>query len=197
MGNITDDIRANYATFEDRPFNEVDGLVLSQLAYVHMPDDVPGRGSRKLVSITALLRAEAYDAMCGSIWSPSMNVELIRAVAESPRWRNTRLGWHADETDSETAMQFSASVFDLGNGVLVVAFRGTDSSIVGWKEDFMMAFRRPVAAQEAAARYLCEVADWWSGLMVVVGHSKGGNLAVYASAEAPEDVQRRCVHPFL
>lgn len=90
-------------------------------------------------------------------------------------------------------MQFSASVFDLGNGVLVVAFRGTDSSIVGWKEDFMMAFRRPVAAQEAAARYLCEVADWWSGLMVVVGHSKGGNLAVYASAEAPEDVQRRIV----
>ena len=54
-----------------------------------------------------------------------------------------------------------------------VAFRGTDSSIVGWKEDFMMAFRRPVASQEAAARYLTELAGHWAGPIMVGGHSKG------------------------
>ena len=191
MGNITDDIRTNFSCFSDRPFNDVDGLVLSQLSYVHMPDDVPRSDSRKFVPCNALLRAEDYNSMCGSIWSPSMNIDLIRAVSESPRWRDARLGGYEDVTDIETSMQFSACIFSLGNGVLVVAFRGTDSTIVGWKEDFMMAFRRPVAAQKTAAEYLRKVADWWKGVIIVVGHSKGGNLAVYAAAEAPEDVQQR------
>ncbi|KAB8291500.1 Mbeg1-like protein [Bifidobacterium avesanii] len=193
MGNITEDIRVNFKDFDACAFNEVDGLALAQLAYVHMPDCVPRHPSRGTVPLRALLRAEDYGAMCGSIWSPAMNVDLIRAMAESPRWRGVRVGGYADDTDPGSAMQFSASVFDLGDGVLVVAFRGTDSTIVGWKEDFMMAFRRPVAAQDAAARYLREVAAWWRGLMIIVGHSKGGNLAVYAAAEAPADVQDRIV----
>lgn len=193
MGNITDDIRVHFRDFDAFPFNEVDGLALAQLSYVRMPDCVPRHPSHDLVPIAALLRAEDYDAMCGHIWSPSMNVDLIRAMAESPRWRHARVGGYMDVTDPDEAMQFSASLFDLGNGVLVVAFRGTDSTIVGWKEDFMMAFRRPVAAQEAAARYLKEVAAWWHGLMIVVGHSKGGNLAVYAAAEASADVQERII----
>ncbi|WP_169275137.1 Mbeg1-like protein [Bifidobacterium moraviense] len=198
MGNITDDIRTRFADFDAFPFNEVDALALAQLAYVHMPECVPRHPSRATVPLAALLRAEDYDDMCGSIWSPAMNVELIRAMAESPRWRGVRAGGYADVTDEGDALQFSAGVFDLGNGVLVVAFRGTDSTIVGWKEDFMMAFRRPVAAQRSAARYLHEVASWWRGLMIVVGHSKGGNLAVYAAAEAPADVQDRivAVHSF-
>ena len=96
-----------------------------------------------------------------------------------------------DEFDAETTKQFSACVFELGNGTLYVAFRGTDSSIVGWKEDFMMAFRRPVASQEAAARYLTELAGHWAGPIMVGGHSKGGNLAVYAAANVPSEIQER------
>ena len=74
---------------------------------------------------------------------------------------------------------------------LVLAFRGTDDSFVGWKEDFNMAFRYPVPAQHAACEYVCAVARLWRGPMVLLGHSKGGNLAVYAAMNAPEPVQRR------
>ena len=88
-------------------------------------------------------------------------------------------------------MQFAAVTMLLPGGTLAVAFRGTDDSFVGWKEDFNMAFRYPVPAQRAACEYVCAVARLWRGPMVLLGHSKGGNLAVYAAMNAPEPVQRR------
>ena len=199
MGNITDDIRQHFDTFAELPFTEADSLALSQLAYARMPDNVPryhenaetADGMIATVPIHDLLRAECYDDMFGKVWSPSMNVDLLRAMSESPRWRNLRVGAYVDEFDAATTKQFSACVFELGNGTLYVAFRGTDSSIVGWKEDFMMAFRRPVASQEAAARYLTELAGHWAGPIMVGGHSKGGNLAVYAAANVPSEIQER------
>ena len=199
MGNITDDIRQHFDTFAELPFTEADSLALSQLAYARMPDNVPryhenaetADGMIATVPIHDLLRAECYDDMFGKVWSPSMNVDLLRAMSESPRWRNLRVGAYVDEFDAETTKQFSACVFELGNGTLYVAFRGTDSSIVGWKEDFMMAFRRPVASQEAAARYLTELAGHWAGPIMVVGHSKGGNLAVYAAMNAEDEIKDR------
>lgn len=203
MGNITDDIRVNFDIFAQRPFNETDSLALSQLAYAHMPSNVPchrdvSDGLRDdctqtitTVPIRDLLRAECYDDMFGKVWSPSMNVDLLRAMCENPRWRHTRVGEYVNEFDPDTTKQFSACVFDLGNGTLYVAYRGTDSSIIGWKEDFAMAFRRPVASQEAAARYLQDIARRWDGSIVVGGHSKGGNLAIYAAANVPNTAQER------
>lgn len=205
MGNITDDIRADLEDFDTRPFGETDSLALSQLAYARMPDNVPrhreptddagdgGRapGAGAMVPLRDMLRAECYDDMFGKVWSPPMNVDLLRAMCESPRWRKLRVGEYVDEFDPETTKQFSACTFDLGDGALYVAYRGTDSSVVGWKEDFAMAFRRPVASQEAATRYLGDIAARWQGAIMVGGHSKGGNLAVYAAANAPDGVQRR------
>lgn len=199
MGNITDDIRQHFDTFAALPFTEADSLALSQLAYARMPDNVPRyhedsadvSGMIPTVSIRDLLRAECYDAMFGKVWSPQMNVDLLRAMGESPRWRDLRVGEYVDEFDAETTKQFSACVFELGDGTLYVAFRGTDSSIVGWKEDFTMAFRRPVASQEAAARYVTDIAGRWAGPIMVGGHSKGGNLAVYAAANVPGEIQGR------
>ncbi|MBT1177992.1 DUF2974 domain-containing protein [Bifidobacterium callimiconis] len=193
MGNVIDDMRSSFDDFGMRAFNEVDSLVLSQLAYARMPAVVPHYPSFSMVPLQSLLRAESYDAMFNRVWSPQANVELVRAMCENPRWRDVRVGGYVSESDPETAKQFSASTFDLGDGLLYIAFRGTDSSIVGWKEDFMMAFRRPVAAQEAAARYVREVAAHWHGLIMLGGHSKGGNLAVYAAAVAPEPIQDRII----
>ena len=184
MGNIVDDIRANEDTFADRPFNEVDSLALAQLSYARMPVNVPRPDAEAtdvdlaMVGVRDLLRAECYDDMFGKVWSPSMNVDLLRAMCESPRWRDLRVGGYVDEFDPETTKQFSTCVFDVGDGSSYVAFRGTDSTIVGWKEDFAMAFRRPVAAQESAARYLADIAGRRDGPLMVGGHSKGGNLAV-------------------
>ena len=98
MGNIIDDIRANEDTFADRPFNEVDSLALAQLSYARMPVNVPRLDAEAtdvdlaMVGVRDLLRAECYDDMFGKVWSPSMNVDLLRAMCESPRWRDLRVG---------------------------------------------------------------------------------------------------------
>lgn len=88
-------------------------------------------------------------------------------------------------------MQFAAVTFDLPDGTHYVAFRGTDSTIVGWREDFNMAFESPVPAQSAAVKYLTEAAALTSGPLILGGHSKGGNLAVYAAAHADPMLQSR------
>lgn len=211
MGNVVDWLRAERRDFAARPFNEVDSLVLSQMAYAHMPGNVPGLGAGDadsagdadrgdagpgMVGVRELLRAECYDDMFGGVWSPALNVDLLRAVCESPRWRSLRVGAYVSEFDPQDTKQFAACSFEVGQGALYVAFRGTDSSIVGWNEDFAMAFRRPVAAQEAASRYLRAVAARWPGPIMVGGHSKGGNLAVYAAADAPQPVRDRIVAVF-
>ena len=106
MGNITDDIRQHFDTFAELPFTEADSLALSQLAYARMPDNVPryhenaetADGMIATVPIHDLLRAECYDDMFGKVWSPSMNVDLLRAMSESPRWRNLRVGAYVDDS---------------------------------------------------------------------------------------------------
>ena len=157
MGNIVDDIRANEDTFADRPFNEVDSLALAQLSYARMPVNVPRLDAEAtdvdlaMVGVRDLLRAECYDDMFGKVWSPSMNVDLLRAMCESPRWRDLRVGGYVDEFDPETTKQFSACVFDVGDGSSYVAFRGTDSTIVGWKEDFAMSSGRRAGVRRAVS----------------------------------------------
>ena len=187
-----------FDTFDERPFGPTDSLILSQLAYARMTDGVPRRGAGivRFAPLTALLRAESYADMFRGVYSPERNVALVRAVCENPRWRNVRVGEYVDDTDPDSTLQFAACAFDLGDGTLYVAFRGTDSSFVGWKEDFMMAFQRPVPSQSAAVDYLTEVARDWHGPLMVGGHSKGGNLAVYAAACAERDVQERIIRVF-
>lgn len=113
MGNITDDIRQHFDTFAELPFTEADSLALSQLAYARMPDNVPryhenaetADGMIATVPIHDLLRAECYDDMFGKVWSPSMNVDLLRAMSESPRWRNLRVAEEVPNRKLLTAMR--------------------------------------------------------------------------------------------
>ncbi|ERL21183.1 PF11187 domain protein [Streptococcus pyogenes GA06023] len=81
-------------------------------------------------------------------------------------------------------------------GTLVISFRGTDDSLIGWKEDFNMAFQYPVPAQRSASAYLDMVARLWEGPIILVGHSKGGNLAIYAAMNADPKVRKRIQHVY-
>lgn len=202
MGNILDGARSNFRTFDELPFNAVDSLTLSELAYIHMPESVPRHETTttvRCVPMTATLRAEDYPSMV-TTGSQSVNeyrLNLLRAVCESPRYRGMRVGEYAERLDADDQTQFAAMTFDLSDcagmradagGTLYVAFRGTDNTLVGWKEDFNMAVRCPVPAQRAAAAYLRSVADRSTGALgsspatiMVGGHSKGGNMAIYAA----------------
>ncbi|MBT1160354.1 Mbeg1-like protein [Bifidobacterium sp. SO1] len=205
MGNILDNARTNFRGFGELPFNEVDSLVLSELAYIHMPDSVPRFGAAKTVASVPLgtaLRAEDYPTMftTGSDSVNEYRLGLLRAVCESPRYRGIRVGEYAEQLDAGDQTQFAAMTFDLtdcdgvGGALLYVAFRGTDGTLIGWKEDFNMAVRCPVPAQRSAAEYLRSIADRSAGVpgavparLMVGGHSKGGNMAIYAAMRMVDD----------
>ncbi|MBT1173991.1 DUF2974 domain-containing protein [Bifidobacterium sp. LC6] len=141
-----------------------------------------------------------------SVINPELTHDLFQACAHSPRFTDIRLGAVAEHVNRGEQTQFAAATFQLPDsrnrrnpthkGTLVISFRGTDDSLIGWKEDFNMTFQYPVPAQRAASAYLDTVARLWAGPIILVGHSKGGNLAIYAAMNAQANVQRRIRHVY-
>ena len=172
----------------ERPFNEVDNLILSSLAYLDL-DGILADDEYTL-DLPAIL--SKYNEL-GRDQSYLINDPrpLLEKAVQTARFRPVRVGHYINQVDPEKEIQFSAMTFYLDDGTDYVAFRGTDNSIVGWREDFNMAFESPVPAQSAAVKYLQEAALLTDGPLYVGGHSKGGNLAVYAAAHADPMLQSR------
>ena len=232
MGNIIDYAREEQRSFEELPFNEVDALILAQLAYEDIPRLVPALDDERNMygtfrgrmhhfpmdrhnlrqSAKALLRAPfsaitlkqmdevlhgGADSACQhqvhavNFTDPAIMHSFVRTVAANPRFSGLRVGAFAERFDTDEQTQTAALTFLLPDGTLVLSFRGTDYSLVGWKEDFNMAFQYPVPAQRMAADYICAVAKLWPGDMILTGHSKGGNSAVYAAMNAPAKIRKR------
>ena len=181
MGNFVTYAEQTLETFDERAFSSVDSLILSWLSYFHYPDET-GVRSWDGVPLTELFRAEYFEQLFHGNWDPSGSRQLLSAMAASPRFRDLRLMGYTERRDDEAEKQFAALSFGLPDGSLYVAYRGTDSSFTGWKEDFNMAFQYPVPAQEEAALYLAEAAKHSSGTVRVGGHSKGGNGMSWGSA---------------
>lgn len=199
-GNMLDYARRELETFSRRGLCAVDSLILSWMAYLRIPADadevVAGIRGWDGVRLADLHRAEYFGDYFAGMWSEEDGLRLLAAAAASPRLRDVRVVGHVESTDVRAEKQFAAVTFRLTDDLSYVAFRGTDSTLVGWKEDFNLSFRCPVPSQVAAARYLADVAGRLDGELVVGGHSKGGNLAVYAAASVPADVGGRITRVF-
>ena len=191
MGTIISYAEETFDSFDALPFNAVDSLILSTLAYTRIPSDIPGVRSWEGVRLVDLLRAEHYPTMFKTMRTPENYRRLLIAVAASPRYRNLRACAYTEEFDPIQQTQFAALTFRIDPSLTYVAFRGTDTTLVGWKEDFNMAFQYPVPAQKSAAYYVDRVASHTSGTLYTGGHSKGGNLAVYSTAKCAPTVQSR------
>lgn len=183
-------------TFTEKALCEVDALVLSQLTYYVFDGIAPGINDSKppveLIRLPSLMNKDNF--ICVG-WDTENSKKLFEKIVNSRRFRSTRICDYVNEVDKEKDMQFCAMVFLLGNGDIFVAFRGTDDELVGWKEDFCMAYRTPIASQERSVSYVDEImrslikrrkAHFYFG-----GHSKGGNLAVYAAMNSKKQIQRR------
>lgn len=163
------------------PFNHLDSLILAELSYLNFPLE------------DALLR----DLDAATPEEPEhpafihQTRRMLSAVSKAERFAGIRMHDPVSIIDQERDMQFAAMLFDLPSGAHYVAFRGTDSTLVGWREDFNMTFESPIPAQSAAVKYLENAAALVDGPLILGGHSKGGNLSVYAAAHADEAVQRR------
>ena len=190
--NIVDYAESQMEDFETTKFNLVDSLVLSQFTYIHFNKVVPGLAdNRAPVKIGEMLKAEHIPHMLHNVRDPKSNYSLLLALGMSPRFRNIRMCCYSDSLNITEQKQFAAVTYLLDDKTAYVAYRGTDSTIVGWKEDFNMAFISPVPAQQEGVSYLDAVAERFPHVLMVGGHSKGGNIAVYSSMECRPDVQDR------
>jgi hypothetical protein len=190
--NIIDYVKYEVNDFDTKKFCAVDSLVLSQFAYLAFDVVVPGFSEKKKgVRIKDIFIEEKLPDIITQVRAPRNNKKLFAALASSPRFQNIAMNYYINEIDFEEEKQFSAVTFLLDENFAYIAFRGTDFTFVGWKEDFNMAFLSEIPAQAQAVKYLEKVAKKLPYNLSIGGHSKGGNLAVYASMMCKRSVQKR------
>jgi hypothetical protein len=176
---------------EQLPFTEVDGLILSWFAYLRMPEAYADIYSWKGMKLLDIYRGEYFEEMFRDVLYRDATQELLAAAAASPRFRNLRMFHYMEEMDEDLDKQFAAVTFKIRDGLYYIAFRGTDQSFAGWKEDMNMSLDGPIPSQMAAVRYLETVRRKVRGSLMVGGHSKGGNLASYAAGKCSRACQKR------
>ena len=193
MGNIFDYLewRGDVPLSVD-PFNEVDNLIFSQLVYtafeglsedsVRVPLEEVCRAFFAVHTEEELRESTRFTAP-----APLLMKEMVRGA----RFCDTTVSRYQTVFDKEAAVQFAALTFHLPDGTAYIAFRGTDSTLTGWREDFDLGYQDATEGQRLAKEYLNAAGAALPGLFYVGGHSKGGNLAVYAAALCDEDVRGR------
>lgn len=202
MSNIVDYVNNFQYTLTEREFNDVDSLVLCQLSYLKMKRLIPGlEDGQEFMPFREVLRKENEEQVFADERYREDNQKLTAAILKSRRFRDLRVNFYIDILDKEMEIQFSAVTYLLGGTeeiepVYYIAYRGTDENLVGWKEDFTLAFSEPVVGQLYAARYMRKAAVHLPGAFYLGGHSKGGNLAVFAAMSSSMALQERIVRVY-
>ena len=202
MKNMLDYIKEfGHVSFEERAFSEIDALVLTELEYLPLekvvPSDVNGEHFATVKDIAEYMKEhkqELFDE--NPMMITQERHEVSQVIADAPRFQSLKFFGVVSVWDKDTTKQFAAVTVEVEPSVRLVVFRGTDETLIGWKEDFLMTYSPLVAAQTDAKEYLAKQASLFDGDLMVSGHSKGGNLAIYAAATQEEDVQLRIVDIF-
>lgn len=171
-------------TFDIDPVNEVDNLIFSCLAYLKCDDYVSNLFLNGGISL-----AQLYDKMSlimepielASYYIPEKIVALLKQAANTKRFGSIKLIAYINIVNPQISKQFSAVTFVLPSDTYFIAFRGTDNSFAGWKENMYMSYKEEVEAQKHSVEYVKEAMSQLKGKFYLGGHSKGGNLAIYAS----------------
>ncbi len=191
MATIVDYVRSANEGFDRRPLGRVDSLCLSWLAYLRLPEELEaacGEGVR----LSQLADDEARHRLVATMHDAEETMRMLDALAASPRFAGVRVGGCLADSSDEPVRQFAGMTFSLPDGGgTYVSFRGTDDTVFGWKENFRLVSDEPVASQVSAAAYLNRVGRVATSPLYVGGHSKGGNLAVYACGMVRDGVRSR------
>ena len=180
--------------FSQVEFNEVDNLVLAYLSYVELSGIVPALGFAGSVTVreavVALFTRQSEDELLASRSLDKMAPFVLRSMAQGARFCDARLSQYVSQLDLERHTQFAALLIETGDATRYIAFRGTGDELVSWWEDVGLCFRT-IPAQTEAVRYLDEVLRSDPRPVCLGGHSKGGNLAVYAAALCEDGLKER------
>ena len=188
MSTIFDYLKeVTYDSIYDRPFKELDVLALTELTYLPFEHIVP-QGDTTGIPVRLSDAMELIDRTTDFIVS-NQHLQLVDELTTSKRFKNIKLLNYVDEYDPDIQKQFAAMTYRLSLDTYLVVFRGTDDTLIGWKEDFHMTYMDHVPAQKRAASYLQHVMkEFPKGRFLVAGHSKGGNLATYACSYLPDSL---------
>lgn len=180
--------------FTTEPFNEVDNAILSLLSYVHY-DDIPNIETTfqplnkirdefyKLHTREEIAEIETYNGV---------NARLLDKVSDTERFKDIKIGYYISYTDKDFVVQFSAVTFKLDD-MIYISYRGTDNTFIGWKEDFYLSYTTGTNGQKAAVAYIDQLFENETLPIHVGGHSKGGNLAIYAACHCDQSIQDKIV----
>jgi hypothetical protein len=194
MGNFFDYIywRGDLSE-ESCKFSGVDFAILSQLAFL----DINKVFTDDTVSLTIKDAYEAYskvtnlDANVGLIFSNSPK-NLFKALAKAHRFKDLIMSDYVHTYDEENFEQFAGVTFTMPSGAKIIAFSGTDDTLVGWKEDFMLIYKDKVSAHNSSLKYLQRIADK-TDKIYITGHSKGAHLAMFTLFYSSYDVYKKIV----
>ena len=187
MANLIDYLKwRGDLSFHQDEFNEVDNLILSVLCYNDFEGIVASPGSDGMVLLKDAARKFKESKDISHIKDLQFLGEIpgfLEKAAGTTRFGSLRLSGYVDQVDLNRVKQFSAMVFTIFDDLHFIAFRGTDNSMAGWKEDLQMSFMEEVHSQKESVKYTKWAMEHYSGEFYLGGHSKGGNLAVYASSK--------------
>ncbi len=179
--------------FDETEVCDVDMLILSRLSYLPMDGIIPD-GFASAVSFGEAVSSCIQKCEKGeSETRMREDLELMKAITTSKRFSSLEACGFVNKLDSKLQMQFAALTFILPDKSMAIAYRGTDGTLTGWKEDFNMSFSETIPSQLDAADYLTSLINAREGDVRLCGHSKGGNLAVYAASFCPQELQGRVI----
>lgn len=177
--NITQYIKKHQnETFKDFPFTEVDSLILALLPYINFDDIIPYKKVKKITIKTAYQKLKTSKNYKNSLFINN-TIKMFEIMSNTKRYQDIYLYHYINIVNEE--MQFKAITMKLPTNTIYVAFAGTDSSIIGWEEDFKLAYLYPGISQKYAANYLNKTISFFDRNVILGGHSKGGNLAIAAA----------------
>ena len=184
MGNIMDYISwRGDLSFEQSQFNEVDNLILACFSYVNL-DGISAVTKQKGIGLKKLTKEFMKLHTMKELEADKSFIRLapflMMEMAKSVRFGKCVVRNYVNDIVTEAEQQFAAMEIVLEDGTSYVSFRGTDDTIIGWKEDFNLS-TGVVPAQKRAIEYLQKISEHTDGMLRVGGHSKGGNLAIYGS----------------
>ena len=196
MPTIFDYLKANqYDSFYDKDFTVLDALALTELAYLPFEDLVPAEISvQNYISLQHL--AEQFEEKFQGKYPPlgmvnAHRLKLLSYLSSFKRYKHIKALGFANDVSLDSQKQFAAITYQIRPKEYLVVFRGTDDSIIGWKEDFHLTYMKEIPAQLAARDYLKEILDKLDGKVWLAGHSKGGNLATYAACHVETSIRDR------
>ena len=174
-----------YDSFYDLPLNELDILALTELTYLSF-DNLLDESDNRLLDVATRVPRDS------NMLTNKERLQLLDQLSTHKRFKNSKLSNFVNDIDVELQKQFAAMTYRLNLDTYLIVFRGTDDSIIGWKEDFHMTYMNEIPAQKHALTYLEDFFKQHPKQKVLIaGHSKGGNLAVFAASQIQPELQEK------